>query len=328
MKRLACILLVMLISVLSGCGNKNQMSEKTVFAMDTVMTLKAYGPNGETALELAAEEIDRLDRTLDRGREGSDIYDLNTAGAATVSRETAGLISVASEISRKTEGAFDITIAPVMDLWGFYSGEYHVPDSGELADALKTVGGEIAVNGDSVTLESGTKIDMGAIAKGFASQKIAELFAENGVTSGIISLGGNVQAIGSKPDGSPWIIGIQDPDGDGIAGELLVSDKAVVTSGGYQRFFESGGKTYHHIIDPSTGCPAESGLKSVTVVSGDGVLADALSTALFVMGLDRASEFWRGSGGFEAVFITDDRDVYITDGLLNCFDGNEYKVIT
>ncbi|MDO5398048.1 MAG: FAD:protein FMN transferase [bacterium] len=309
--------------------NTNEVS-KTVYAMDTVMTLKAYGENAETALKDAEEEIKQLDSSLRRGNPESEIYKINANGSEEVSEETAVLISDALEICKSTEGAFDISIAPVMDLWGFYTKEFNVPAKEELSHELSRVNYEnISVDGNVVSVSSGTQLDLGGIAKGYLSGRIMDIFKNDGVESGIISLGGNVQTLGTKTDGSEWKVAIQNPDDDTYIGGVSVTDKAVITSGGYQRFFEKDGKIYHHIIDPKTGCPADSGIKSVSIVSDNGTLADGLSTALFVMGLEKGTEYWRSHSGFDVIFMTDDNRIYITEGLKDVFESElEYSVIT
>ena len=162
------------------------------------------------------------------------------------------------------------------------------------------------------------KIDLGGIAKGYTSSRIMDIFKENGITSGLVNLGGNVQALGTKTDGSNWRVAVQSPD------------EAVITSGGYERYFEQDGVTYHHIIDPKTGYPAENGLVSVTIVSSDGTLADGLSTSLFIMGEEKAAEFWKAhSDEFEAILETDDGTIYVTEGLKDSFTTDlDMKVIT
>ena len=171
----------------------------------------------------------------------------------------------------------------------------------------------------SVTIPDDVRLDLGGIAKGFTSSRVMDVFREKGVTSGIISLGGNVQALGCKPDGNMWRIGIQDPnDLNSTFAVIEVADQAVITSGGYQRYFEENGQTYHHIIDPRTGYPAENGLISVTIISDDGTLADALSTSLFIMGPEKASTFWKKhADAFDAVMMKDDGTVMVTAGLAN-----------
>jgi len=170
-----------------------------------------------------------------------------------------------------------------------------------------------------VTLPEGMEIDLGSVAKGYAGQLAAQMLREHGVQSALLNLGGNVQTVGTKPDGSPWQIGIKDPQGEDAMMVLSVEDQAVVTSGGYERYFEQDGQTYWHIMDPSTGHPADSGLLSVTIVGKQGIICDGLSTSLFVMGLEKAADLWAQSGDFEAVFVTASGEVYITEGLQDRF---------
>lgn len=330
---------LMCAALLSGCsadgllGSRKKDAEEysaIVFAMDTEMSLKAYGENGKAAIDEARREINRLDGLLRRGSEDSDIYKINENGAYSVSEDTAALTEFALDICRQTDGAFDISIAPVMDLWGFYTKEFHVPSEPELSAVLDAVDhNRIAVRGDTVEVSDGAKLDLGGIAKGYLSSRIMDIYKEHGVKSGIVSLGGNVQALGAKPDGSKWNIAIQDPaDLSAYIGSVRLCDSAVVTSGGYQRFFEDDGKVYHHIIDPATGYPAHSGVISVTVISADGTLADGLSTALYVMGLDKGGEYWRSHDGFEAIFVTEDNSIYITQGLEGVFETRRrYEII-
>lgn len=328
-----CILALSSCSSVDTTNVKNNTvneAEKTVYAMDTVMTLKAYGENAEKALDDAEKEIERLDSTLRRGSEESEIYKVNTEKSAEVSENTVNLVKDALDICSSTNGAFDISIAPVMDLWGFYTKDFYVPTSNELSEELSKVDyNNITVDNNMISVRDNSQLDLGGIAKGFLSGRIMEIFKDNGVESGIISLGGNVQTLGKKINGSSWKVAIQNPDNDAYIGGLSISDKAVITSGGYQRFFERDGVTYHHIIDPKTGYPANSGVKSVSIVSDNGTLADGLSTALFVMGLDKGTEYWKSHDGFDVIFVTDDNLIYITEGLKNIFESQyEYSVIT
>ena len=302
-----------------------------IFAMDTYMTLTAYGENAEEAVEAGIEEIERLDDLLSTGTESSEVAQINASGGGEMSEDTAYLAERALEIWESTGGAFDITIYPVMDLWGFTTGDFAVPDEEELAQTLALVGaGSLEITEDEdgtavLSMAEGQEIDFGGIAKGYASSRVMEIFEEYGVESAIISLGGNVHVLGAKIDGSEWRVGIQDPDDeDGYLGALAVTDTAVITSGGYERYFEDEetGEIYHHIIDPSTGYSADSGLISVTIVSADSTLADGLSTALFVMGTEEAVAYCEEhctEYGFDAFLETEDGDFYITDNLEDAF---------
>ena len=230
----------------------------------------------------------------------------------------------AMQVSKETKGAFDITIYPVMELWGFTTRNYRVPESSEIADVLKHVSyTNVEVNGQQVTLSDGASIDLGGIAKGYTSSRVIQIMKDCGIEHAIINLGGNVQVLGRKSDGSDWRVAIQNPDSESsYLGVLSTADKAVITSGGYERYFEQDGQVYHHIIDPQTGYPSESDLTSVTIVCSDGTTADALSTALFVMGLDGAKELYRsGSLDFEMI-LYDGSKVYMSEGIADSFSTN------
>ena len=320
--------------LLAGCANSvgdtSRESSAVVFAMDTEMQLKAYGDNAEEAVKAAKAEINRLDKLFRRGDCDSEIYKINNNGSYNVSDDTAELTRLACGIGDMTNGVFDITIAPVIDLWGFYTKDFRVPDEDEIKSALGRVDHRnVSVNDGIVTVSNGSELDPGGIAKGYLSSRIMKIYTDHGITSGIVSLGGNVETLGAKPDGADWNIAILDPhDADSYIGSIRIKDKAVITSGGYQRFFEKDGKTYHHIIDPSTGYPADSGLSSVTIISDDGTLADGLSTSLYIMGLDKSKKFWYDNSGFDAVFVTDEGKIYITEGLEGIFESRKrYEVI-
>lgn len=316
-------------SKLSDSGEASKY-EKIVYAMDTIMQLDIYSADPEIS-QKAEDEIMRLDKMLDRGDQESEIYEMNHAEeAVTVSDEIVEIISMARDVSVKSGGAFDITIAPVMDAWGFYSKNYHVPSDDELDVLLEKVDySKILLEGNTVTVPDGMELDLGGIAKGYTSDRLMELFQREGVHSAIVSLGGNVQALGRKPDGSLWNVAIQDPEKpDSYIGSLSIENMAVVTSGSYQRYFERDGVTYHHIIDPSEGRPADNGLSSVTIITESGMLGDALSTALFVLGLDGAVDYWHTYGGFQAVFVDNNGKIYITAGLENSFKcERSYEII-
>lgn len=297
-----------------------ESSTRELFAMDTVMSLTAYGPQAQEALTAAETEINRLDALFSISSETGDIYRVNQDGSGDLSEDTRNLLSSALKYFQETDGIFDCTIEPVMEAWGFPTQNYRVPDKAELADLLTHVDASaVSLTGNHVTLPADVRLDLGGIAKGFTSARVMKVFAKNGVTSGIISLGGNVQTLGTKPDGSLWRVGIQDPnDPDSLFAVVEVSDEAVITSGAYQRYFEQDGIHYHHIIDPRTGYPANNGLISVTIISPDGTLADALSTSLFIMGPEKAAEFWQNhKDQFDAILMTDNGEVLVTSGLVD-----------
>lgn len=332
---------------LCGCGavegNVTNTSSKEneeessidIFAMDTYMTLKAYGENREEALEAAQTEIERLDALWSVGEAESEVTKLNENKEGVVSDETMELIVYAKEIAEQTNRAFDITIYPFMELWGFTTENYKVPSEQEISQILDHQIGtdKIVIDKETntVQLKDDAEIDLGGIAKGYTSQKVAQIFEEYGVEHGVISLGGNVQAIGTKTDGSRWKVGIESPSDEieNMVGTYEAEDEAVITSGGYERYFEQDGVTYHHILDPKTGKPSDSDLISVTIVSKDGMRADCLSTTLFVLGKDKAVSYWKEhSEEFDCILVDEDNSIYVTEGIEDHFSSDhEYDLI-
>lgn len=328
--RLSGVLLFLLcIAMLTACQNsdENKKVSKDIFAMDTYMTVTAYGKNAENGVNKAVDEINRLETVLSAEKQESDIYKLNETGSGTLSTDTKNIVSKALEINKTTNGAFDISIYPLMVKWGFTTQKYNVPSKNEISKLLKDVDSSKIIfdeKSGNIKLKENMKIDLGGIAKGYTSNRVMQIFKECGVKSGLVSLGGNVQALGTKTDGTAWQIAIENPDkSSDYIGVVSVKDKAVITSGGYERYFEKNGKTYHHILDPETGYPAESVVKSVTIVSDDGTLADALSTSLFVMGKEKALDYWREhKNEFDTVLVEDNGDITITGGLEKIFKSN------
>lgn len=317
MKKLLSAAIFAVILLMTSCAPKFSSAE--IFAMDTVMKLTAYGANADAALEKAEESINSLDKTLSVHDEDGELFKLNREGEASLSEDAYEVVKSSLKYCEETDGCFNPALFPVMDLWGFTDKNYRVPTEGELKKALSLAKPEsISLNDANrrgrLNLK-GMALDMGGIAKGYASLKAIEVLRESCVENAIVNLGGNVHTLGTKPDGSLWKVAVENPDGDGYLAVVEVADKAVITSGDYERNFTKNGKIYHHIIDPSTGKPAESGLRSVTVVSNDSVRADALSTALFVMGVDKATDYWRNNSGFELVLYTADKKMLVTEGL-------------
>ena len=306
-------------------AESNEEASKDIFAMDTYMTVTAYGAKAQEAVDEAEAEIQRLDELLSTGNEESEIAQLNQNKSAILSEDAGYLVERALELNKETDGAFDIAIYPVMEAWGFPTQNYQVPTADTLESLLKLADASQIIydeNSRKISFDrEGMKIDLGGIAKGYTSSRIMDIYKENNISSGLVNLGGNVQALGTKPDGSKWRVAVQSPDDtEDYLGILSVEDKAVITSGGYERYFEQDGKTYHHIINPKTGYPAENGLTSVTVVSEDGTLADGLSTSLFIMGKEEAIEFWKAhSEEFDIIMLTDEGKLYVTEGIQDDF---------
>lgn len=310
-----CALLLALLLALPGCAPAQPL-ERTFFAMDTVMTLRLYEGGDENTLDQAEARVRELEAQWSVTEENSEICALNRGGRAELSPETAELLDAALDMCRRTDGALDISTYPVLRAWGFTTGEYCVPGGEAIAALLPLVDyGRVVLEAGAAALPPGMEIDLGSVAKGYTGDALAALLKQGGADSALLDLGGNIQAVGSKPDGSPWRVAIRDPAGDGNIGVVEVADQAVVTSGGYERYFEEDGVRYWHIIDPATGWPARSGLASVTVVGESGLLCDGLSTALFVMGREGALEHWRQHRDFEAVLVSEDGSVTITAGL-------------
>lgn len=308
--------------LLTGCSGAPAQEPETAtfFAMDTAMDFTVYGD--AALLDEAETLIGSLEEQVSVTDEHSDIYAIDHTGSGSLSGNAAELMEQALELCRRTGGALDISVYPIVQAWGFTTGSYQVPDEETIQSLLPLVDyTQIQYDAATgvVTLPEGMEIDLGSVAKGYAGQLAAQMLREHGVQSALLNLGGNVQTVGAKPDGSPWQIGIKDPQGEDAMMVLSVEDQAVVTSGGYERYFEQDGQTYWHIMDPSTGHPADSGLISVTIVGDEGVVCDGLSTALFVMGLEKAADLWAQSGDFEAVFVTASGEVYITEGLRDRF---------
>ena len=317
MKRLLPILLASVL-LISGCSAGPQDYETEFFAMDTVMTVHLYeAKDAQQQAQALISTINSLDADLSVTRDANEVSRLNSGETLTPSPALDDLLSMTLALHDRTGGCLDPTVYPIVKLWGFTTGEYAVPSDAEISDTLTLCGVDhIHRNVGTLRLDPGSALDFGAVAKGYAAELCAGYLTDAGVC-GILALGGNIQTVGSKPDGSPWRVGITDP-GDpsrSIAVLNLTGSNAVVTSGGYQRYFEENGERYSHIMDPATGRSARAGLSSVTIVADSGFLADGLSTALYVMGPDRAEAFWRSSDDFDCVLITDDGRMLVTEGL-------------
>ena len=319
----------------SKTQNEEDKSEsRDIFAMDTYMTLTAYGKNAKKALDEAVDEINDIEQLVSTGIDSSEVSQINKNGKGSVSETTGYLIKRSKEIYDSTNGVFDITIYPIMQAWGFPTENYCVPGKKELKKLRGLMGADHVLYDEKkqeVTLnKEGMKIDLGGIAKGYTSSKVMDIFKENGISSAVISLGGNVQTLNGKPDGSDWRVAVENPaDTGSYIGVLSIKDKAVITSGGYERYFKQDGKTYHHIIDPANGYPANNGLTSVTIVSDDGTLADGLSTSLFIMGPEKAQKYWKEhSDEFDTILVKDDGSILVSEGIADYFTSeSDFTII-
>ena len=338
MKQRLCALLLAAVCMLSGCGGGWKQAQSQIFAMDTIMTLSLpYQGSEEPAQEILSglgSMVQELEKNLSVTREDSEIHKLNEKGGqkTVLSPETAKLLSDTLTLCERTGGKLDITAYSAVKAWGFTTGEHRIPSEEELKALWENIDyTRLHMEGNTLTLPERMQLDLGAVAKGYAGERLAQSLREQGVEYACLNLGGNVQTVGSKPDGTPWRIGVQDPETGAALGIVEVSDMAVVTSGNYQRYFEENGQRYWHILDPDTASPARSGLSGVTVITPSGLLADGLSTALFVMGLEEGHAHWQEYRDFEAVFLTDDGEVYITAGLKDSFslaEGFEDREVT
>ena len=331
MRRFVCLLLATLLALsLCGCGG-TQESRLELFAMDTYMVITAEGGDTEEAVKSVSREISRLENALSRTIDTSSVSRLNDEGGARLDEETASLLAAALTYSADTNGAFDVTIAPLVELWGITSDDPRVPSQEEIDALLPLVGSEhIHLDGREATLDEDCAIDLGGIAKGFASDKAADILSRSGADRACANLGGNVYVY-SRENSRAWNVAIEDPQGkDGYVCILSLTDHFVVTSGGYQRYFTGpDGTVYQHILDPKTGYPVQSDLLSASVIlprSGDelaGMRADAYSTALYVMGESGAADFWRAHRDFDMVLVTTDGRVVYTPGLASVFHEAE-----
>ena len=288
------------------------------FYLDTIITLTAYVDDPQI-LKDAMTECGKYEQLLSRTVEGSDAWRINHANGepVEVSEDMAVILRFAKAISEKSGGAFDVTIGPASTLWDFKAETPALPDAEALAEAAKRIDySKLELDGTTVTLPAGMMIDLGAIAKGYIADQIKSYLKERGVEHAILSFGGNVIAIGAKPDGSPWKVGIQDIDGE-TQTAMLVSkniDMSAVTSGIYERGFEMDGVIYHHLLSPFTGWPVQNELASVTIFSDSSMMGDALSTTAFVMGTEAGMELIESLEGVEAVFIDRERNVTYSSG--------------
>ena len=305
MKRLICLFLICLL--LCGCSPN---TEKTLYHMNTVMHLELVGKDCDTAAARCDVILRDLEKLWSVTDENSTLSAINRGQDVKLDDPYQTLLDKVESLSQRTGGAFNPKLYALSKTWGFYNEEFRIPTAEEITEALTK-----------------DQWDLGAALKGYAGYRLTQELDKLKIDRAMLNLGGNIQTYGKKSDGSAWKIGIQNPDGGDYLGVISVTGtKAIVTSGDYQRYFEIDGVRYHHILDPETGFPADSGLRSVTIICDDGLTADAFSTALFVMGLEEATEFWRASNDFEAVFITSDGKVHATEGV--SLSGCDYEVIT
>lgn len=315
-------ILLFLFCLFCGCQSPaaEPLTRQTIL-FDTIIQIRIYDSDANKILDQCIEKCEYYENLFSRTVEESDIYRINHANTAPVEvhAETIALLETALSYCELSDGAFDITLAPVSDLWDFQNNSGTLPDSDQLQKCLKAVGYEnVCITENTVQLTNpDTQIDLGAIAKGYIADQLKLYLEESGIEHALIDLGGNILAIGGKPDGSPFHIAIQKPfDAQGTPiTSVKTMDDSIVTSGIYQRYVEINGKIYHHILNSKTGYPYENDLYSVTIISDSSTTADALSTTCFALGLENGLELINNLDNTEAIFITNDYELIYSDGL-------------
>ncbi|MEI7640158.1 MAG: FAD:protein FMN transferase [bacterium] len=324
MKKIFVILMVGLLFM--GCGKNIQ--KKTEFLMDTYVSIIIPGDKSMlVAMDKGFKRMEEVSIKFNVLNPKSPFYDFNMTGKPVEDPECVALVSTALKVAALSDGALDITVKPVVDLWGFYSPDPHVPDKAALKKALAKVGYKnlLIKNGKLIKLKEGVQLDLGAIAKGYAVGEAMKVLKAAGVKSALIDAGGDIYAIG-KNGKDRWKIGIKNPRADGLLGGMEIDpDITVATSGDYERFFEKDGIRYCHIFDPKTGYPAKSGTISVSVITDDATLADAWSTAFFVMGKDKTAALVKKIGTVETIMVADNETISYSPGLAGGIENQEVK---
>ncbi len=335
-------LLILSITILSGCSTSNSTIKEpishTEVVMGTVCTIQIFDSKDTSILDKAFDRLKDLENKVSINKEGTELDKVNEMSgkeAVVVGKDTFSIVESGLYYSKISNGNFDITIGPIVKLWGIGSESARVPSEKEITEKKSLINyNDIVLNNEknSIFLKKPNMIiDLGGIAKGYAADEMKNLLADNGVKSAMINLGGNLYILGNKPNGNQWKIGIQNPNGNAndTVGNILVNDKSIVTSGTYERFLEVDGKVYHHILDPKTGYPYESDLLSATIISDTSLAGDGLSTSTFALGREKGLEFINSLENIEAIFITKDNEVYLTNGLKNNFKltNDNYKLV-
>lgn len=318
-KRLLLSFLLINILMLTGCSFQTQEPiSKTGIYFDTVIQIDIYGSNDTKLLDQCFEYCESFEQTISRTIETSEIYQINHANGnpVEISDITLELIQKGIEYGDLTNGKFDITIAPLMELWDFKNNTGNIPDNADIEEALSHVNYKnIIIDGNKVSLtDPNAAIDLGGIAKGYIADYLKEYLISEGIKSALINLGGNILTIGSKPDGTPFHLGIQKPfdkQGNAIT-SVKVADSSVVSSGVYERYFEVDNILYHHILNTSTGYPCDNELLGVTILSEKSVDGDALSTSCFALELEDGKKLIESLDGIEAIFITENYELIDT----------------
>lgn len=332
------LIIIFLLSVFTGCSKKAEGPlKKTEMFMGTVVSITLYKGGDESTIDKAFNRIKEIEDTVSINKKGTELDKVNdNAGIQPikVSKDTYEIVEKGLKYSELSEGAFDITIGPIVKLWSIGLPEAKVPTEEEINNTIPLVDYNNVVLNDadeSIYLkEKGMKIDLGGIAKGYAADEVVKVLKSDGVENAIVDLGGNLYTLGSKISGEPWNIGVQNPfDSRGeIIGIIKATDETIVTSGIYERFIEKDGIKYHHILSPTTGYPYDTNIAGVSIVTENSIDADALSTSVFAKGLEEGMEFVEKMEGVEAIFVTKEKKVYVTSGLSSEFEitNSEFKL--
>lgn len=302
--------------------------ERTSYVLGTIVHFKVYGNKAENAISEAIDKLNEIDDKMSAFKENSEVCMINEeAGVApvAVSQETYKLIKKALTYSEILHGSFDITVRPLVNLWGIGTENANVPDKEDIQKTLKLVNYKDIMFDDefsSIMLRREKQaVDLGGIAKGYAADCVRDIFKKNKIKNAVIDLGGNILVLGKKENKDLWKVGIQDPEkGRGkYVGTLSIRDKSVVTSGNYEKYFEKDGVKYHHIIDTKTGYPSQSKIISATIISDNSIDGDGLSTGVYILGVDKAIKIIEHMKGVDTILITQDRKVYTTSGVRKSF---------
>ncbi|MBO6046767.1 MAG: FAD:protein FMN transferase [Erysipelotrichaceae bacterium] len=301
------------LTLLTGCQSATLEEHTLSFtAMNTYMSIRIYGGSDDLLQEIK-EKVEEIDATVSVTNSDSEIYQLNHHHQAQVTDHTWNILSQALPLCQDTDGALDLSIYPVVKAWGFTTKKYRVPSSKEIKNLLQHVDYRaVKLANQQVTLKKDMAIDLGSVTKGYTTQLIIDELKAHHIKSAIVDFGGNVHTLGHKTDGSQWTIGVKAPETGEAAATITINDLAVITSGGYERYFEENGHIYCHIIDPHTGYPVENGVSSVTIIGDNGLRCDALSTALFVKGKDKAIAYYQSHHDFDMIIMTNDHKIYVT----------------
>lgn len=309
--------LILLCLSITGCKKTTDPITKTSFKLNTVVTITIYDSSDVSLLDNALALCDTYENLFSRTRETSELYQINQGLKRELSPETEELLEIALSYNRLSNGLFEPSIGPVSSLWNFHAEDPTVPEDALIQAALPLVNAEnLHLSNHTITMDTGMMLDLGAISKGYIADRIKEYLIEQGVKSAVIDLGGNVLCIGSRPDGTPFQIGIRQPfqDTNTAAAVLSITDQSVVTSGIYERCFEENGVLYHHLLDPATGYPCDNELASVTILSDHSVDGDALSTSCFLMGMEQGMELIDSLPDVYAIFITREGELTYSEG--------------